>query len=465
MLSLLLAACAGGPALPPARPVAELAPAQWQAPLPHGGQPAQLARWWQSFDDPALARVVEAAQAASPTVAQARSRIAAAQVQRTGANATLLPRLDGTVSATRGISDPVTFQAPATTVQAGLQASWEADVFGRLRDDRSAADERLLGARAGWHEARVSVAAEAATSWFSLRTCGAIEQVAAADAASRAETARLTRLAADAGFQAPATAALAEASAAQGRMQLEQQRARCTSERKALVALTGIAEDTLAAWARDTHALPAPPNLEALPARVLAQRPDVYSAERNLLAAAADVGSADASRFPRLTLTGNVSRARFSSGSVDMTLNTWSLGPLAVTLPIFDGGVIAANRDAARVRYDEALLAYQARVRQAVREIEEALVNLESTRLREADAQRAVQGFRASLAAAESRWRTGLGSLIELEDQRRQALAAQNALVLLQQERAAALVALYRAAGGGWPPDDALATAPIPETR
>ena len=100
-----------------------------------------------------------------------------------------------------------------------------------------------------------------------------------------------------------------------------------------------------------------------------------------------------------------------------------------------------------------------------MREIEEALVNLESTRLREADAQRAVQGFRASLAAAESRWRTGLGSLIELEDQRRQALAAQNALVLLQQERAAALVALYRAAGGGWPPDDALATAPIPETR
>ncbi|RYY69734.1 MAG: RND transporter, partial [Comamonadaceae bacterium] len=133
---------------------------------------------------------------------------------------------------------------------------------------------------------------------------------------------------------------------------------------------------------------------------------------------------------------------------------------------LLDGGVISANRTAARARYDEAVAVYQARLRQAVREVEEALVNLDSTSRRERDARRAVEGFRKSLAAAEARWRSGLGSLIELEDQRRQALAAQSALVTLQQERAAALVALYRATGGGWSRDDVAAAAPsLPETR
>lgn len=454
---LLLAACAAVQRPAPPQPLAELAPAAWQAPLPHGGQPAAIAQWWKGWDDPVLARLVEAAQAASPTLAQARSRIAQSRAERTRAGAALAPRVDGAASTSRGVNNPL-FPDPSTTVQVGLQASWEIDLFGGLAAARSAAAERLLGAQSGWHEARVSVAAEAASLYFSLRTCEQLEDVSRSDMTSRSETARLTRLAANAGFQAPATAALAEASAAEGSMRLSQQETRCALDRKALAALAAIEEPRLRDLLGPSAApLPAPPAIDALPATVLAQRPDLYNAERDVVAAAADVTSADAQRLPRITLGGSVARGRFHAAGTDSALRTWSAGPLSVTLPLLDGGVIDADRQAARVRYDEAVTVYQARVRQAVREVEGALVTLDSTRRREADARRAVEGFRTSLAAAEARWKSGLGSLIEFEDQRRQALAAQSALVTLQQERAEALVALYRSAGGGWSRDDVAA--------
>jgi outer membrane protein TolC len=123
---------------------------------------------------------------------------------------------------------------------------------------------------------------------------------------------------------------------------------------------------------------------------------------------------------------------------------------LALTLPLFDGGRRAANVGAAYARYEEAAATYRARVRQAVREVEEALVNLHSTGARSQDVLTAAEGYRASFNATESRYRNGLASLVELEETRRTLLAAETAVAGLDRERRAAWVALYRAAGGGW---------------
>eukprot|EP01034_Spumella_vulgaris_P003171 gene3171-4088_t len=122
----------------------------------------------------------------------------------------------------------------------------------------------------------------------------------------------------------------------------------------------------------------------------------------------------------------------------------------AAGLPLFDGGRRAANVDAAQARYTEAVALYQARARQAVREVEEALVYLDSSASRSDDARVAAEGYRASFTGTEARYKGGLASLVELEDARRTALAAETALVGLQRERIAAWIALYRAAGGGW---------------
>lgn len=452
-MPLLLGACAV--TRPPAVVDAE-APSGWQAPLPHGGQAGALARWWDQWNDPLLGQLIAAAQDVSPTIATARSRLAQARAARVADEAALLPRLDGVVSATRGNAQP---PAPlASTAQAGLQATWELDLLGGRADSARASQARLAGAEASWHEARVIVAAETAAAYLGLRACEQQRQVAQDDAASRAETARLTQLTAAAGLSAPATAALALASAAEGSARLRQQRAQCEIERKALVALTGVPEPKLAQrlsgpWTpviADTLF-----TVSALPAQVLAQRPDVRQAELAVAAASADVGAAHADRYPRLSLSGTIAAGTVRTGGLATDLQTWAIGPIALTLPVFDAGLRAAAAEAAQARYDEAVALYRARVRQAVGEVEQALVGLDSARARVGDARAAAEGFRASFAATQARHRAGLASLVELEDARRTQLAAETAVVGLQRELHNAWISLYRAAGGGWQAQDA----------
>jgi outer membrane protein, multidrug efflux system len=447
-----LAACGSLPrpeAAPAVAPAA--APSAWQAPLPHDGQLTELARWWQQFNDPVLSLLIESAQAVNLSVAAAKSRIEQSRATGVAAQAALGPNLSANASASRGRQE---LSAPlGTSVSAGLQAGWELDLFGGNRAGRDAAQARLDGAAAAWHDARVSVAAEVAGQYTALRACEAQAAQTQLDATSRAETSRLTELAAKSGFQAPANAALARASAAQGNSLLTQQRALCELTLKALVALTGVDEPTLRTKLADGAAkLPQPAQIaiNRVPADALAQRPDLYSAAREVLAASADVTQTSAQRYPRISLNGSIGAARFSSGAGTLDGTVWSLGPVSVSLPLFDGGTRRANVAAAKARHEEANAAYAARLRGAVREVEEALITLKSTADRNADAMVATEGFSASYVAAQARYKGGLASLFELEDSRRTAVQAQSALIELQRERVAAWIALYRALGGGW---------------
>ena len=449
------AAIAPVPTASPERAVelraATLAPA-WQAALPGTGPANDLARWWSRFDDPLLAGLVDAARAASPSIAAAASRIEQARAARVAAGAALLPTLDATANASRGRVD--LFAPAASAVGLGLQSAWEIDLFGAGRAGRMAADARFDAAAAGLQAAQVSLAAEVATSYGALRACEAQVAQARADAASRAQTARLTQLAADAGFQAPANAALTRASAAQANARVTQQRAACEQNVKALVALTGIKEPELRArLAAATARLPQPEAIvvASVPAQALAQRPDLAAAERELLAAAAEVDQADALRYPRITLAGSLGASRIDAGAGSLDGAVWSLGPVSVRLPIFDAGTRRANVDAALARRDAAASAYAGSLRTAVREVESALVELQSSNDRAGDARTAAEGFAASLRATQARYDGGLATLFELEDARRSAVQAEVALIDLARERLLAWINLYRALGGGLP--------------
>lgn len=461
--ALLLAGCATDlPHNMPAAPV----PKQWQAPLPapaagttaalpHEGKLAGLSQWWQQQNDPLLVELIMAAEAVSPTVSTARSNIEQARASRVASGAALLPTVDAVASASRGRSAPVNRAVPpiATTVDAGLQASWEIDLFGQYAASRDADQQRFEGSQATWHAARVSMAAEVATQYYSLRACEKLLDVARSDATSRAETARLSDLSTTAGFQAPATAALARASAAEGHGNAIQQRTLCDLDIKALVALTSIAEPVLRQKLAGT---PADLTQESMapvlgvPAEVLAQRPDIFNAAREVDAAHLEVGSARAQRFPRLSLSGSVFTTKSRTSAATQRFDTWTVGPLQLTVPLFDGGASEANVEAAKARYEDAAAQYRAAVRKAVQEVEEALVKLQSTAERNEDALVAAQGYRASFTGTEARYKSGLASLVELEDARRTLLAAQSNVILLQRDRRSAWVALYRAMGGGW---------------
>ncbi len=419
--------------------------------MAHEGKRAALSQWWRQHDDALLLELIESSQAINASIASAGARLAQANAERVAASAALLPSLDGVLSAQRRSAFP---PLPGGNIYQGVaQAAWEIDLFGANRLAQEAAQLRLAGAEADWHAARVSVAAEVASQYYRLRACRQQAKILEADAQSRDETARLTALAADAGFQAPANAALARASAAEGHARLLQQRALCDVDVKVLVMLSGMPEPELRTrLTQNSHGLRLPAGLDvpALPAATLAQRPDVFAAARRVAAASEEVGSVDAQRYPRLSLTGNIGLVRFEGGNQAVNLNAWSIGPLQLSVPVFDAGRRRANLDAARARYDEAAATYREVVRRAVRDVEEALVSLDSTAARSSSAQIAIDGFVTSFNATRQRYDSGLANLFDLEEARRSRFAAESALVALQLERITAWIALYRAAGGGW---------------
>lgn len=456
-LPIWLVACA---VQPPPSSVPLPIPRDWQAPLPHQGRLQDLSRWWQHLDDPVLVELIDAAQQVSPSMASATSRIVQARATEQMAAAAARPLADASASGSRGRQTTIIGAPLATLSQVRLQASWEADLFGGLAANRSAAQARLLGAQAQWHDARVSVGAEVAQLYFSWRACQALVVVARQDSASRQHIARVTQRTARAGLAAPAGAALAEASAADGVARLIQQQAQCDTQLKGLVALSAFEEPVLRQKLAFRHV---PSMNDAIfsianvPADALRQRPDVFQAEQEVAAASAEVGSAQAERYPRLSLTGSVGQMNLRTGGSSLDISTWSIGPVAVTLPVLDGGKFAANLSAAQARYDEAAALYRAKARQAVREVEEALVALDSRQARRAQVQIAAEGYRTVLQGAQARYQAGLGSLAELEDTRRSALAAESALIQDQLETRQAWIALYRAVGGGW-----TTAAPVP---
>jgi outer membrane protein TolC len=144
------------------------------------------------------------------------------------------------------------------------------------------------------------------------------------------------------------------------------------------------------------------------------------------------------------------------SAGVSSNGNTWALGPLVVSLPLFDRGSRRAATAASEAAYDDAVAQLQGSARRALREVETALVTLDATAERERDVLGAAADFDASLTATAARQRGGLASLLDLEAARRNAVQARSALIELQRERASAWIALYRGLGGGWTPADAV---------
>ena len=448
LAAVALSGCALGL---PASHVPMQASAQWHAPLPHQGQLVQMRDWWKAQQDPLLLDLLDAAQDASPSVAQAAARLQSARANQAAARAALLPRVDGSLGVSRGLTQPL--MPVATSASATLQATWEIDVVGANRVANDAANAQVQSGQAQWHDARVAVAAEVANNYFALLACRRLAGIAQRDAASRQETARLTELLLAAGLARVGDVALAQASAAESRSRQSQQSAQCDVALKGLVALTAWDESALRQRLPQGQSgateLPSFAVAE-LPAQTISQRPDVFAAERDVVVASAAVGSAQAQQWPRLSLSGSIGGLRYSASGTDADMTTWSLGPLALSVPLFDAGQRAANVDLAQANYAQSVVAYRAKVRGAVREVEESLVNLQSVQARSIDATLALGGYARAMELAGLRYQQGMASLVELEDSRRAALAAESALASLQLERQRAWVALYRACGGGW---------------
>lgn len=448
----LLAGCAAPQ--PPGPPAPKL-PEQWYAPpLAHQGSTAVMAQWWGRLGDPVLAEWIHRAQTHSPSVAAARAQVATARAAVAASETRAGPQVAAVASASRGRPDGAT--PLGTAMGVGLQASWVIDLWGGAAAETAAARAQQDAAGAGWHEARVVVAAEVAQLYVAHRLCRAQLAVASSDRDSRGATARSSAVTEKVGLTAPAVLALAQASHAEAQARTQAQAEQCERQIKALVALTALPEPALrqqlaSASGPKLDAMPAL-SVQAVPAEVIRQRPDVYRAQRELVAAGEAAGAARALLLPNLSLSGSLLRNRFTTSGGSTTFNTWSIGPLSLNLPLIGRRALTGNADAAQARYEAAAVAYAATLRQAVAEVEQALVTLDGLALRLTATEAAQAGYVKSFGATEARHRVGLANLNELEDARRLRLNAESSTISLQQERFNAWVALYLALGGGFDP-------------
>jgi outer membrane protein TolC len=251
---------------------------------------------------------------------------------------------------------------------------------------------------------------------------------------------------------------LSEASAADARQRVAEQRAECDVMLKALVALSGMDEAALRARLEQRRELPRPRAIavDTVPAAVLLQRPDLAAVAAEVQAAASEVNVAHAARYPQLTLGGSIGIVRLA-GERDAT-HGWSVLP-QLSLPLFDAGKRRADAQGAQARYDEMAALYRERARAAVREAEQAMVRLDAAGRRETDAALAARDYERYFTASGERYKAGPASMFELEDARRSALNAQLTLLGVQQQRVLAWISLYKALGGGWHADDAAVAA------
>jgi NodT family efflux transporter outer membrane factor (OMF) lipoprotein len=454
-VAVLLPACAAGPNYqrpsvpePAAFKEASVDPSEWKLAQP--GDAFPRGSWWKIFGDPGLDALEEQVSPANQNVAQAEARYRAARAAVRQTRADIYPTVTAGAGVTR--SHTLTSQggaSTATTYAASGDASWELDVWGRVRRNVEASVASAEAAAADLENVRLSMQAELAVDWFQLHGYDAQKELLETNVAAQERALHLTQNRHDQGVVSGVDVAQAETLLETTRAQaIDLGIARAQTEH-AIAVLVGKAPADLAIPpAKIGVAPPAIPGL--LPSELLERRPDVAAAERRTASANALIGVAVAAYFPKLSLDAS---AGFLSGTLSKLFSApafvWSVGPSALAT-LFDAGRRRAVTRQRRAEYDEAVGAYRETVLTAFQEVEDQLVALRLLAREETQQSAAVAAAERSLKLAESRYEGGITTYLEVVIARSAALSNERTAVDLLTRRMTASVNLVRALGGGF---------------
>jgi NodT family efflux transporter outer membrane factor (OMF) lipoprotein len=462
VLSAIIAGCAATGTPPVDEAAARIAayPTFRNSGLPaaateHASAPFEDGAWWQRFDDPLLERMVTAALAANHEVRIALARVDQARAGVDVATARLLPSVNavGVLRKDHTGYDAMQRQRlPDTDVRrAGLDVSWEVDLFGAARGARNAAGADLLAAEHGRRGVQLAVISEVAGQYFTLRGAQARLAIVESLVESEQQTLRLTELRRAAGQASDFDVDRAQAELASTQSERPALRTLIDVTQHHLAVLTGRAPGAWVSALEAARPLPPPlPVSPGQPAELLQRRPDLMAAEAQLRAAGYRDDEARASRYPRLLLS-----ALFGSQWTDwnaLDLGRAGFANLAATLaqPLFAGGRIQAGIDAANARQREAVAVYEQAILRSLEDVESALASLNNEAARAQDLDRSIAARERSLGRAQALYREGQADLLVVLDVQRGLLASQLDRASLGADQLLADVQLYRALGGGW---------------
>jgi len=447
LLALLAGGCMVGPDY--VRPPVD-APAAWRLGEPEVRNLANTP-WWEQFGDPVLNDLIAEALRANKDLLIATARIDEFAGKYGFVRSGLFPQVGAGYEPSRQRNIPAGATQPATynSYSAVLSASWEIDLWGRIRRQTEAANAQLLASEEGRNAVILSLLGSVAGAYINLRDLDRQLEIARATAKSRGESYDLFKLRFEGGL-----ISLLELS--QNKSQYEEALATIPPLEKAIAqqenglsVLLGRNPGPIARG-KDIDQLLLPAIPAGLPSDLLERRPDLRRAEQDLIAANALIGAAKAMYFPTISLTGLFGYASPSLSSLfDGPSKVWQYAA-PITMPIFTAGAIAGQVQAAEAVQQQALFRYQKAIQEAFREVDDSLVSQDRTRAQLLAQGRQVEALQQYASTARLRYDNGYTSFIEVLDAERSLFNAQLQFVQTQQVQLQAMVNLYLAMGGGW---------------
>ena len=454
-LALLMTGCAIGPDYQ--RPVMEL-PDSYGTPA--GSPELRISRdWWTQFNDPALNALEDRALNYNRDLAAAVARIEQAQAQLTSATADLLPQLNAGADATRGRNSLYSSTTGTNPVmdsyQASLAASFELDLRGKLRRNREAALASLRASEAARDTVALSVTSSVADAYFQLRTYDEQLDISRRTLKSREEALQIYAKRYHGGLISELDYRQAEAETATARVAVPRYEQAVSQAETALKVLVGANPrevfEAEVPRGEELSQIVVPPVLpDGTPSTLLLARPDLVSAEQQLVAANARIGVARAAYFPSISLTGAVGSASLALGELFTgPAALWNYGG-ALAMPVFNWGKTGAGVKAATAQQKEALANYELAVQNAFRDTRDALTAQQKSAEQLAAQDTQVNALQRTAHLARLRYENGYSSYLDVLDAERSLFSSELDRANARLARLNAAVSVYRALGGGY---------------
>lgn len=447
LVALLASGCMVGPDY--TRPVVDVPPA-WRL-SEQDAKDLANSTWWEQFGDPVLADLIATALRENKDLLIASARIDEYAGRYGVARSQLFPQLGVGAAADKQKNVPSGGVAKEiySTYDTLLSASWEIDLWGKIRRQSEAANAQLVATEEGRQGVILSLVASVAGGYTTLRDLDRQLQIATDTANTRAASYQLFKDRYEGGV-----ISLLELS--QNKSQYEEALASIpplekaiAQQENALSILLGRNPEPIARG-RSIDELSVPAVPQGLPSSLLERRPDLRQAEQTLIAANAQIGAAKAAYYPSISLTGmfGVASTSLSNLFTDAS-KIWQYGG-AINLPIFTAGQLAGQVQVAQAQQQQALFSYQKAIQNAFREVNDSLIDQDRTRAQLETQRQQVASLQQYADTARLRYDNGYTSYLEVLDAERSLFQAQLQYTQTQQTRLQAMINLYKAMGGGW---------------
>jgi len=457
-LAALLPACAVGPNY--SRPEMPAPPQHRFLDGPAQAESLADLPWWEVTKDPQLHALVREGIARNLDLRVATARVEEARAQAGIARSFLFPEINltggyGAQQASR-LSEPPQGTRNQKTYQnwnAGVGLSWEIDLFGRLRREKEAAFAAFLATDQGRRGVLITLVADVASTYFLLRELDLQLEIARRTVQLNDETVAFYDRRLQGGVSNRLELDQAVANRALTASTIPEIETQIALAENALSLLLGRPPGPIERGTALTEQWQPPQVPAGMPAALLERRPDVVQAEQFLVASNANVGAAKALFFPTISLTGLLGTISGDfSNLLKADSNVWSVSP-GLFQPLFQGGRIRRNYEAAQARFDQALAQYQKAALNGYREVADSLVTIQKLALRRAEQEKGVVALRDAAKLSRERYDSGLANYLEILIADQQLFTQELQLARTRGAELRAVVQLYRALGGGWQPE------------